>query len=126
MENISETFIGIGRYDCISRLITWLVENGYVWQNYDLTKPTIKNKESGVSTDPTLFNYFIAHNGFGFDYRFFYEKLMEIGSDFHIVGDINQTKALQGGGLFFYDFALIYKEKLKDLAQTFFPGEADK
>jgi hypothetical protein len=33
---------------------------------------------------------------------------------------MNQTKCVQGAGLFFYDFALIYKERLKDLAKTFF------
>ena len=40
-----------------------------------------------------------------------------------MIGDINKTKCLQGGGLFFYDFALIYSMKLSALAKTFFKGD---
>ena len=39
VEDISETFYGMGRYDCISRLITWLIENNFVWTTQDLGKP---------------------------------------------------------------------------------------
>lgn len=45
--------------------------------------------------------------------------------EFKIVGDMNSTKQLFGNGLFFFDFSLIYREKLKNLAETFFPKEKD-
>jgi hypothetical protein len=54
-----------------------------------------------------------------------YERLLQIGSEFKMIGDISQTKSIQGCGLFLYDFALIYKERLGDLAKTFFPDNKD-
>lgn len=54
-----------------------------------------------------------------------YEDMHSMMREFHIVGDMNQTKQIKGNGLFFLDFSLIYREKLRDLAQTFFPGRED-
>ena len=67
----------------------------------------------------------VAHNGFGFDFRFMYEELHSYMREFKIVGDINQTKSLSGNGLFFFDFSLIYREKLSNLARTFFPNDVN-
>jgi hypothetical protein len=70
-------------------------------------------------------NYIFAHNGFGFDYKFMYEELHSCMREFKMVGDICQTKSMQGNGLYFYDFSLIYREKLSVLAKTFFPSKPE-
>lgn len=93
-----------------------------MWADYDLMQ---FRAQKTSKTRPKLFNYVFAHNGFGFDYRYFYEKLHLKCSEFKMIGDVNKAKCLQGGGLFFYDFSLIYSMKLKDLAQTFFKGDPD-
>lgn len=79
----------------------------------------------GSDNSPNLYNYIIAHNGFGFDYRYMYEKLLERSREFKMIGDVTNTKCLMGAGLYLYDFSLIYKEKLSVLAKTFFGEQSD-
>lgn len=86
--NIKETFIGMGIEDCIDMFIDWLVKNNYTWTTQDLETFAGVTENRSNTRQPKVFNYVIAHNGFNFDYRFFYEKLLKIGSEFRMIGDI--------------------------------------
>lgn len=46
--------------------------------------------------------------------------------DFKIVGDISNTKSINGNGLFLYDFGNIYRTSLRELSRTFFPEDKDQ
>lgn len=85
---IDKTFVGMGEEDCIDKFIDWLISENFVWTSQDINVQFTKHNREGTRP-PRLFNYIIAHNGFQFDYRFFYEKLIKIGSEFKMIGDIN-------------------------------------
>lgn len=73
----------------------------------------------------TFHNTFFAHNGFAFDYRFLYEELHKVMHEFKIVGDLSQTKYIEGNSVRFYDFFLIQRAGLGDLAKQYFPNRED-
>lgn len=123
IKNIHKFFLGFHPKECIRKLIQFLLDNNYCYILTDYTQ--LKPESRGKVKPKRLNNYIFAHNGFGFDYKFMYEELHSTMREFSIVGDITQTKQLRGNGLFFFDFSLIYKEKLKDLAKTFFPNDKD-
>lgn len=122
VENINQQFIGLGKNDCIQQFLNWMVTNKFMWSDYDLMELGY-GRTPNDRNSPRLYNYIFAHNGFGFDFRFMYNQLHQHCSEFIMVGDMTNTKMLQGGGIFLLDYAQIYKEKLDTLARTFFKEE---
>jgi hypothetical protein len=89
----------------------FLRRENFVWTDtiYDLL--SIPEEKSNK-----IENYLWAHNGFSFDWLYFYEPLTKDLDGFKIVGDSSRTKCFKGNGLFLYDFKNIYPEKLSQLA----------
>jgi hypothetical protein len=60
-----------------------------MWTDYDIQELDIYK---GSEKTPKIFNYIFAHNGFSFDYKYFFESLLERTRGFRIIGDFNATK----------------------------------
>lgn len=119
VKDIKKCFTAISPKECLRKLIQFLMDNNFCYSQEDYRDLNVNG--AGKYNQGRVHNYIFAHNGFGFDFRFMYEDLHSYMREFKIIGDINQTKQLSGNGLFFYDFSLIYREKLSSLAKTFFP-----
>lgn len=106
VKGIRKTFLGFHPRECVSKFIRYLMDNNFCHSKSDFRK--LRQTTSSLQTR-RLFNNIFAHNGFGFDYLQLYEELHSKMREFRLVGDTTHTKMISGNGLFFYDFALIYR-----------------
>lgn len=106
--------------NCVRDFVHFIIANGYYQSIYtkDFTEGT---REALYSKK--VHNVFVAHNGFNFDFRFLYEELFAHLGHFEIVGDIQQTKSMNGRGIQFLDTALMLTGTLSSLAKIFFKND---
>lgn len=94
--------------------------NNFLWTDSVHTELSMPQQ-----SERKIANYLWAHNGFGFDWLYFFEPLMKELEGFKVIGDSSKTKCFKGNGLHLYDFKYIYAEKLSLLAKQFFPHDQD-
>lgn len=112
---VESTYTG---FNCFDQFVEWLMQNAVIRLSINSKKLAHPSMTSPGQYLREYQNYFFAHNGARFDFRFLIDKLSKF-CEIEITGTKSQMKKMKFKNVHFVDSFLLLPFSLKKLCKTF-------